>query len=351
MDEKTSYEPKADELSALDDEEEEEEEETEEGIEDDTQTTDERVADEAFVRLAAGAPLRASETETIRRHRRTRLVVLAGDGKSGKTTFLASIFLRFQQGPFADYLFAGSHTLMGFEARCWPSRAASLGRKATTIKTPAGSENFYHLSVRKERLDSPTEDLLFADISGEIYRTAVTSSSACLEIEEVRQADHFVLLLDGAKLRSYGQNQVVLSNARQLLRRLLDTGMLPFEASVQIVFTKYDILKAEIHDLENAKILPPGEYFSVDESEEFLKLIETTMLKEFKNRVSQLHFFRVSSRSDFAGYDLASGISPMLELWIEELPERSPSLQFPSSSMAEREENKFLFRELGLDNS
>src|SRR5258708_4978508 len=132
-------EPEADELSSIGDEEEETEDETE----GDTLAADDDSVDEAVVGLETGAPLNASETEILRRHRRTRLVVLAGDSKSGKTTLLASIFLRFQQGPFGDYLFAGSHTLMGFEARCWPSRAASLGLKATTIKTPAGTENFY----------------------------------------------------------------------------------------------------------------------------------------------------------------------------------------------------------------
>jgi len=334
----------ADEASPIDAELEEAEEEPDEG---EAQTA-QIAADEDFVGLAAGLPLDSSETEILRRHHRTRLIVLAGDSKSGKTTFLASIFMRFQKGPFSDYLFAGSDTLMGFEARCWPSRAASLGLKATTIKTPAGKENFYHLRVRMEGEDIIAHDLLFSDVSGEIYQRAVSSSAACAEIGEVQQADHFVLLLDGAKLRSYDERPLVFSNARQLLRRLLDSKVLSMETSVQVVFTKNDMLKANADELVEREIVSAEDCCPVNETDDYIQMIQANMEQEFEVLLSHRRYFRVTSRSDLdESYELADGIAPILPLWVEELPERRPTRELPAALSPRTEPDKFLLRELG----
>jgi hypothetical protein len=336
-------------------EEVEEADEESEGLEeeeslDEENAVEEDTSDVGYVQLPTGESLSANDTGVIRRLRRTRLIVLAGDIDSGKTTLLGSVFLRFQQGPFAGYLFAGSQTLMGFEMRCWPSRAASMGRKATTHRTPAGQHNFYHLRVRQETLSSQSRDLLFCDISGEVYELAAQSSSACRELLEIQQADHFSLLIDGLKIRSFSQRNLALSNARQLLRRLLDTNMLSSEASVQILFTKEDVLRAGIDEIVQVGLIKPidaEDYCLPEEAEQFIAQAMQIFKQEFGGRLKNLKYFRVAPRADLEGYDLASGVEDIFPLWVEVLPQRSALEQLPALPQPIREMDKFLFRALG----
>jgi hypothetical protein len=67
----------------------------------------------------------------------TRVIVVAGEADSGKTTLLASLIDRFQRGPFSDYRFAGCKTLMGFEQRCHLARLKSGGTIPDTDRTPS----------------------------------------------------------------------------------------------------------------------------------------------------------------------------------------------------------------------
>ena len=78
-----------------------------------------------FVQLHEGDDLTISKASKITRSCVTRFITLAGAAESGKTTLLASIYECFQKGGFADYYFAGSLTLPGYEKRCHLSRIES----------------------------------------------------------------------------------------------------------------------------------------------------------------------------------------------------------------------------------
>src|SRR5688572_22970922 len=76
--------------------------------------------DDAFdmVELPDGLAFTPVTAARITANRLTRVIVVAGDRDSGKTTLVSALFDKFQEGPFAGYLFAGCRTLRGLERRC-----------------------------------------------------------------------------------------------------------------------------------------------------------------------------------------------------------------------------------------
>src|SRR5437764_3929798 len=69
----------------------------------------------AFVPLPSGESLSELEATSVAAEAPTRVVILAGPAASGKTTILTSIYESFLEAPFANFLFAGSITLVAFE--------------------------------------------------------------------------------------------------------------------------------------------------------------------------------------------------------------------------------------------
>src|SRR5437660_1243890 len=66
----------------------------------------------AFVDLPTGEALTEAQATDVTREGLTRVVIIAGPTASGKTTILTTLFESFLEAPFANYLFAGSRTLV-----------------------------------------------------------------------------------------------------------------------------------------------------------------------------------------------------------------------------------------------
>src|SRR4051794_25398831 len=121
---------------------------------------------DGMVDLPKGKPLTVEQASEVLRDTGAPVVVLAGAVGSGKTTLVASLHDSFQRAPFADYLSAGSQTLIGFEERCFDSRASSDGESPTTVRTTTEEgQLFYHLRLRATHLGQPIRHLLIADMS------------------------------------------------------------------------------------------------------------------------------------------------------------------------------------------
>jgi len=199
-------------------------------------------AADGLVNLPPGKPLREDGASDLLRANAAPIVLLAGAAKSGKTTLLASLHDSFQRRPFAGYFAAGSRTLMGFEERCFDSRAASGANEPTTLRTrPAEGLVFYHMKFRNEDLKTPIKHLLLADMSGEHYSGALDSASEMRALTIISRADHFVHLIDGGKLVSKELGALTRSNAMMLMRRCVEEGMFEQDAKVDILLTKWDI--------------------------------------------------------------------------------------------------------------
>lgn len=203
-------------------------------------TADEEATTEA-VDLLRGGALTPSEVEWIATGRPVRIVVLAGPSGSGKTTLVGSIYERFQKGQVGELAFAGSLTLPAFEERCELARASSGKPTPDTAHTPR-QEGFHYLHLCVQAPGPPTNrhDLLFADVTGEMYQEAKDSSEVCRGLSIVRRAHALVLFLDGVALVESATRHACIEDARRLLRRLLEERMLGPATAVELVYSKWD---------------------------------------------------------------------------------------------------------------
>jgi len=235
----------------------------------------------------------------------TRVIVVAGDEDSGKTTFVTSLYDRFQEGSFAGYIFAGCRTLPGMERRCFPSRIESERVRPDTARTPrSDGQSLLHMRLRVEDLSRPSQDLLLTDISGEYFRAACDSTEECQQLEVLRRADHLALCLDGERLADTGLRHEAFNTGKVLLQSALDADMIGQRTFVDVLITKRDLLGP------------------VDGStaQTYLNNIRQRLSDEFKHRVGRLRFFEVAARPTVAGFPLAYGLDQVLPSWVEDTP-------------------------------
>jgi hypothetical protein len=289
-----------------------------------------------LVDLPTGKPYRVAEVSEILRASLTPIVLLAGSAKCGKTTLLASLHDNFERAPsFAGYLSAGSKTLMGFAERCFDARAASGGDIPTTQRTiRADGLLFYHLGLRNEDLRSPTKHLLIADMSGEIYETAMNSGVELRKQTIIRRADHFVHLIDGGRLANDEFRALTRANASLLFRRCLEEQMFEPDAKVDVLLTKWDIAIARCGTESKAQ--------------DVLKAARDEISKQMEGKVARLRIEAIAARPHYRSkLKTAYGLVDFFRSWVEEPPRRSePRVQkFPRVNV-DGMFDRFAFREL-----
>jgi hypothetical protein len=290
--------------------------------------------DEAeMVDLSDGLDLTPTTASQITRGRLTRVIVITGDHDSGKTTLVSALFDRFQEGPFAGYLFGGCNTMPGLEKRCFPSRIASERVHPDTIRTPRGAGQLHlHFKLRVEDLSRPTQHLLLSDISGEFFRDACDSTEGCQQLNVLRRADHLILCLDGEKLADSSLRHEAVSTGKMLLQSTLDAEMIGRRTFVDVLFTKRDLLG-------------PVEGSSTPD---YLNKIHQGLRNEFAHRLGRLRFFEVAARPTVAGFPLAFGLDRVLPSWIEDTPlytqPQLNDLRAVATSLAQTEFDRYLLR-------
>lgn len=254
------------------------------------------------VNLFTGGELDYAGSLRIMLNALTRVVVLAGPNDSGKTTLLASIFEHFLRGALAGYLFAGGETSPAFDRRCHLSRTDSGRRTEDTERTKSFSEQtMLHLRVRDEALRNPARDLLFSDLRGELFNEAIKSSAEARRIKVLKRADHFVLLVDGAKLADLGSRNQAATAAGMTLRSLAEAGMIGGRTLVEVLFTKDDLIRRT--DAEN-------------ETSEFLQALEEDIKRKHEHQFARLRFRRVAARTA-EGVD-SYGVPELFRGWVED---------------------------------
>ena len=192
--------------------------------------------------LSSGNALTAQEAHQLTGERLTKVVVLMGMVKSGKTTVLAELYEHFCKGPFAGHLFAGSKTIIGFERICHPSRAASQGTAEDTERTTRATENnLLHLDLVAQD-DGRRHRLLISDLSGELFEAATTGTDQVATIPYLRRADQVVLFADAEKLSDNSQRQYLLNQLTVLLRSCIEVTRLSDRSIVTVVVSRHDLL-------------------------------------------------------------------------------------------------------------
>lgn len=171
-----------------------------------------------------------------------RVIVWAGARESGKTTLSAELYERHRQGR-AKTCFASSRTLLGFEERIHPSRAASGRVKPHTPRTENDPEEreLLHLCVATSGAEA---NLVFSDLPGETFRRIVNNEASPADFPLLSRADKLAFIADGALLADPGVRPTVVSFINQLLDRF-DKAELPTEATQSLLLlTKQDQLLA-----------------------------------------------------------------------------------------------------------
>lgn len=255
--------------------------------------------------LPTGLPLTSHGALPITRASRTRVVVLAGDQESGKTTLLACIYEMFRDGPFAGMLFAGSSTLPGFEVRCHEARVESHRRTPDTYRTiRSGSLEYLHLQLRDCECNQPKIDFLFSDITGEFFEEACESSDQCRVLVDISRADHFALLLDGEKLVDSRLRHNVMRSADQFLRRCLQEGLIDGGTRIDVLFAKWDVVP--LSESSQRKL-------------DFEANVVSKLKDSVRDSVASLRFHHISARPNpTSGLNEAFGVEALLQRWLQD---------------------------------
>ena len=229
------------------------------------------------------------------------LVVFAGAAESGKTTVLASVYERLNEGSFAGFQFAGSRSLLGFEQICYWNRVASGGTRPDTPRTvPSDEAAYYHLALRGAEPGAQRRHILLSAISGELFRLAKNSREDCERLTFLHRANTIVVLVDGARLAVTAQRTNAQSEASSILESFLDGNMLGSRCRVEFVFSKLD------------RVVEAGEA-AVD----FLNTTETKLRTKFGDRVPYLAFRRIAARPEVepSRVPLNDGLAEAFTAW------------------------------------
>lgn len=285
-----------------------------------------------FIELFSGAVLGATDAEIVTLRSRTHLVVFAGAEGSGKTTVLASLYERLNQGPFAGFRFAGSRSLLGFEEICHLNRLASGEVQPDTQRTRLTDETkYYHLALRGSEPSAARRDVLLSAMSGELFRMAKDSQEDAERLMFLLRADTIVVLVDGERLANTAQRTSAQADAADILESLLDANMISPSCRVEIVFSKLD------------RITAAGQA-----ALEFLAKTQEKFEGKFRVRVPHLAIREIAARPAPSSEQENSdgGFAEAFVSWMTLVP---PSTQdehqgVPAPSCGDREFSKFGWR-------
>jgi hypothetical protein len=301
---------------------------------DDDELIDDQLEGEPeFVELFAGDALTATDAQVITLRSPTHVVVFAGAVGSGKTTVLASIYERLNQGSFAGFKFARSRTLLGFEQICHSNRLESGRVQPDTLRTALTHEaKYYHLALRPEGSYRDRRDVLLSAMSGELFRMAKDKQEEAERLTFLRRADTFVVLVDGGRLADKEHRNSAKAHAVGILQSLLDAEMVRSDCRVEIVFSKFD------------RIAAAGE-----PALRFLQGTQEYFENLFRPRVPHLLFRNIAARATLRTdhenterYLADAFASWMMPLPQSEIPEEQRGTRVPSRE--EREFSKYGWR-------
>lgn len=295
--------------------------------------------------LSDGEELDMQGASEVMRAAPTRLIILAGDTDIGKSTLLACLNQCFQRGPYAGYLFARSRTLVAFERICHESRLASKRSIPDTARTMLGfGPRFLHLAVRREEGSTPPRHLLLSNLPGEDFERVRNFKDEALKMNFIHQADFFVLVLDGSQLAQPQVRAKTRTRAQQILRRLVEVGILGQHSQVDVLISKWDCLEDALSIAEDAPAEVQEERKAL---REFLGDTESLFRTAFESQLGRLRFFNIAARPDLSS-DLpdAYGLEQVFRTWVEDaLPVRSPdSVSEVAPTSPSRESMRFVWR-------
>jgi hypothetical protein len=214
-------------------------------------TFDEVFGEEIGRVFFSGFELGTSDAAEIMRARYGTVIAVLGQYDTGKTCFLASLYLMIACRGFGDELgFAGSLTLSGFEARARRLREWDNGVLPeqlvdhTTLADPR-KPALLHMGLRKRGGDRQRYDLLISDLPGEWSTDLIKDVGVADRFAFLQRADGIVIALDGPMLNGT-ERHAAAQNARLLVSRLADTLDVDRSLPFVLMITKADEIGMEV---------------------------------------------------------------------------------------------------------
>jgi len=296
---------------------------------------------ESVVELPQGDALDIHKTYEITASQKTKLIVLAGSVSSGKTTMITSIYHFLQRSAFAGYIFAGSKTLVGFERRCHSARISSGNKTPQTGRTRRGlSNSILHLRLRDEKCQRRSQDLLITDFSGEDY-DAVYANVQLAQSEFgfiIKRADAFTLLVDGDTISLKKSRHSTKQQCIVFLKTLRDAGLLGFDSKVDVLISKYDIVKERAANDSTISA--------------FIDSLKREVESEFSKSFGMIRIFEIAARPDKETEEigLGYGVDKLIQYWLQPESTRLPDSRLEIQPDELSEFDLFSIRALGHEN-
>jgi hypothetical protein len=193
----------------------------------------------------SGFELGTSDAAEIMRANYGTVIAVLGQYDTGKTCFLASLYLMTACRGIGDGLgFAGSLTLNGFEARArrlreWKDGALPKQLVDHTVLADPRKPAIVHLGLREQSGDRRRYDLLITDLPGEWSTDLIKDAGAADRFAFLKRADGIVIALDGPILNS-SERHAAAHSAKLLISRLADTLNVDRSLPFILMVTKAD---------------------------------------------------------------------------------------------------------------
>ncbi|AJA59732.1 hypothetical protein RN69_04350 [Bradyrhizobium japonicum] len=208
-------------------------------------------AEEVARTFFSGFELGTSDAAEIMRAKYGTVIAVLGQYDTGKTCFLASLYLMTACRGIGNELgFAGSLTLNGFEARArrlreWKDGALPKQLVDHTVLADPRKPAIVHLGLRERSSDRRRHDLLITDLPGEWSTDLIKDSGVADRFAFLKRTDGIVIALDGPMLNG-SERHAAAHNARLLISRLADTLNVDRSLPFVLMVTKADEIGMEV---------------------------------------------------------------------------------------------------------
>jgi len=184
--------------------------------------------------------LELAEADRIARRRGLRVVLLAGEIGTGKTTALVALWQQLiAHGSVGVIKLAGSLSALAFERRAYLSRSVSGMDTPETERTLDAESGWLHLRLRsKDRV----VELLLSDLTGEVFKRIREAEDADAVLPFLGRVDLIFVAVDGEALADRGRRQFALASSRRLLSKLGESQAVSGRCQVRVVLTKADLV-------------------------------------------------------------------------------------------------------------
>lgn len=282
-----------------------------------------------FLNLPHGLALTLAETYSITASEDSKMIVLIGPFESGKTTIETTLYQLFQRKPFCGLYFAGSDSLFGYEERSFYTRLTSKKEIATTPRTSRFVDKiFLHLRLF-DCLTKTKTNYLFADISGEeIYSHLGNVETLKQNMPYLKSTDNYTFVLDGKQLSDKNQRNGAIDEIYTMARTIFDAQLFTSRTRVQIVISKFDIIKGN-DDINLEDIIDKRIQCIVDLSKKY---------------IPEVSIHKIAAMPKYGDFEVGFGLDELLSTWSKKRSNKQISQSYAVNYELKSEFNKLIYK-------